>query len=49
MNHLPGYDITFGSAIQINEDQIMIFGGFRDSMFFEGDMIINRKIMGFNI
>lgn len=31
--HLPGYDITYASAIQINNSQILVFGGFRESAF----------------
>jgi hypothetical protein len=46
---LPGFDITYAGALQINEEQILILGGFRDSMFFENEMIMNRKLIAFNV
>ncbi|KRX10195.1 hypothetical protein PPERSA_12153 [Pseudocohnilembus persalinus] len=48
-NHLPGFDMTHSGAVQINKNQIMILGGFRESLFFDGEILFNRKIFAFNI
>lgn len=48
-SHLPGYDISYASALQINNSQILIFGGFRESAFKEKQIILNRKISCFNV
>lgn len=34
MTHMPGFDVTTACATQINSEQILVLGGFRDSMFF---------------
>jgi hypothetical protein len=47
--HLPGFDVTHAGALQINHEQILLLGGFRDSMFFNNDMIMNRKLIAFNV
>ena len=47
-NKLPGFEVTCGAATQINNEQIIIFGGFRDSDHFKNQISFNRKIYIFN-
>ena len=47
INYLPGFDRTFCQTITINTDQILIFGGMRDSIYFKDQTYFNRNIMIF--
>jgi len=47
-NYLPGFDVTFGSAVQINKNNILLFGGMRDSNYFHESIYFNRKVLIFN-
>ena len=47
-NYLPGFDVTFGAGLVVNKDQILIFGGLRDSMYFPGHLYFNKKLLLFN-
>ncbi|KAL4512048.1 hypothetical protein ABPG72_005050 [Tetrahymena utriculariae] len=49
VNQLPGFDVSFSAAIQINSSQIILIGGFRESMLNDkGFMLFNRKLICFN-
>lgn len=47
-NYLPGFDVTYGAGLVVNKDQILIFGGMRDSMYFKDHLYFNKKLMLFN-
>ena len=49
INILEGFEVTCGAASQINEDIIIIFGGFIDSSHFKNVSNFNRKILSFNV
>ncbi|CAD8186874.1 unnamed protein product [Paramecium pentaurelia] len=48
-NQLEGFDVSWGNAICINEDQILIFGGLKDSQYFENNLYFSKKILVYNI
>lgn len=43
LNQWPQFEVNFGSAVQINQNQILVFGG-----FYEGAKHNNKKEMIFN-
>lgn len=47
-NDLIGIEVSFAGAVQINENQILIFGGFHEGIT-ENHIIPSKKIMTFNV
>jgi hypothetical protein len=47
-NYLPGFDVTYGTGLVVNKDQILLFGGLRDSMYFKDHLYFNKKLLLFN-
>lgn len=49
INYLQGFDFSWGFAMSINEDQVLLFGGLRDSHFNQPSAYFSRKLMIYNL
>lgn len=49
INHINGLEVSFAGALQINESEILIFGGFHESFNEEGEIVSSRKLMTLNV
>ncbi|KAM3140286.1 hypothetical protein pb186bvf_007642 [Paramecium bursaria] len=47
-NYLPGFDFSDGQCLQINTEQILLFGGLRYSQYFPNQIYPNRNVLAFN-
>ena len=48
-NDFTGFEVSFAGAVQINDKQILVFGGFNENEQEKGSIIFSKKIMTFNV
>lgn len=48
-NDFSGFEVSYAGAVQINEDQILVFGGFYENDQEKGSLNFSKKMLTFNI
>ena len=48
-NDFSGFEVSFAGAVQINENQILVFGGFSENEQEKGAITFSKKLATFNV